>query len=85
MLSMSQGHFLCDPEEIFSPCINVLPMGFSWSFCLVQHIHQASVIRSLGLSEEDLILDGRPPPALSEGKVLSMPYCDNIHCIGPLD
>ena len=32
VLSMSQGRFRCDPEEIFSPCTNVLPMGFSWSF-----------------------------------------------------
>ena len=68
-------------DEHWSPCINVLPMGFSWSFYLVQHIHQASVLRSLSISEDQLFLDGRPPPRLEKDKLYSMPYCDNIHCL----
>ena len=64
-----------------SPCINVLPMGFSWSFFLVQHIHQSAVLRSLSISEQDLFLDGRPPPHISSSGIYSMPYCDNIHSI----
>ena len=59
-----------------------LPMGFSWSFYLVQQIHQSAVLRSLGCSESELFLHGRPPPAITPGKVFSMPYCDNIHCLG---
>lgn len=32
---VSAGSFGGDSAESFSPCINVLPMGFSWSFYLV--------------------------------------------------
>ena len=71
----------CGGDDHWSPCINVLPMGFSWSFYLVQHIHQASVLRSLSISEDQLFLDGRPPPRLEKDKLYSMPYCDNIHCL----
>ena len=71
----------CGDGDHWSPCINVLPMGFSWSFYLVQHIHQSSVLRSLSISEDQLFLDGRPPPRLEEDKLYSMPYCDNIHCL----
>ena len=67
--------------RFLSPCINVLPMGFSWSFFLVQHIHQSSVCRSLSISEDSLFLDGRPSPTLAKGSIYSMPYCDNIHSI----
>lgn len=71
-------------SRVLSPCINVLPMGFSWSFFLVQHIHQSSVCRSLNISEDSLFLDGRPCPTLVPGSIYSMPYCDNIHsiCLG---
>ena len=55
--------------------------GFSWSFFLVQHIHQSAVLRSLSISEQDLFLDGRPPPHISSSGIYSMPYCDNIHSI----
>ena len=68
-------------SRMISPCINVLPMGFSWSFFVVQQIHQQSVLRSLSISEEALFLDNRPAPWLSEDLVTSMPYCDNFHCM----
>ena len=65
----------------YSPCYTVLPMGFSWSFYLVQQIHQSAVCRSLGIPESKLLRDGFPAPALQEGELLSMPYCDNIHAL----
>eukprot|EP00438_Fugacium_kawagutii_P008128 Skav234369 [mRNA] locus=scaffold2071:40230:43653:+ [translate_table: standard] len=68
-------------HNMCSPCVSVLPMGFSWSFYLVQQIHQQSVQRSLAISDEALFLDNQPVPNLLEHKVASMPYCDNIHCI----
>ena len=78
---MVSGGSLSDVGGPVSPCINVLPMGFSWSFFLVQHIHQSAVLRSLSISEDDLFLDGRPPPQISSSGTYSMPYCDNIHSI----
>ena len=72
------GGSISDVGGPISPCINVLPMGFSWSFFLVQHIHQSAVLRSLSISEQDLFLDGRPPPHISSSGIYSMPYCDNI-------
>ena len=65
----------------FCPAIVVLPMGFSWSFFLVQHIHEQSVLRSLNISRDELILDGRPVPHLGSGAVVSLPYCDNVHTL----
>ena len=65
----------------YSPAISVLPMGFSWSFFLVQAIHESSVCRALSLSRDSLILDGHPAPELREGALLAMPYCDNAHVI----
>ena len=63
-----------------SPCLSVLPMGFSWSFYLVQQLHQQSAMRALGVGNDRILLDGHPAPDLDEG-VLAMPYCDNIHVL----
>ncbi len=70
-----------DESCSYSPCFTVLPMGFSWSFYLVQHIHQSAVSRSLGIGEEDMFRDGFPAPDVVKDKIYSMPYCDNIHSI----
>eukprot|EP00438_Fugacium_kawagutii_P002019 Skav214231 [mRNA] locus=scaffold1133:6956:10370:+ [translate_table: standard] len=78
---VSGGAFVRDDMAMVSPCVNVLPMGFSWSFYLVQHIHQCAVLRSLDITTEELFLDARPPPVLVPDAVYSMPYCDNIHCL----
>ena len=32
-----------------SPCITVLPMGFSWSFYLIQKLHEQSAIQAIEL------------------------------------
>ena len=48
---------------------------------LFGRIHQLAVMRSLGVDEKQLILDGRPPPLLDHTSYISMPYCDNIHSL----
>eukprot|EP00435_Cladocopium_sp_Y103_P007924 s2848_g2.t1 len=78
---ISGGALQFDESRSYVPCFTVLPMGFSWSFYLVQQIHQSAVCRSLDIPESSLLRDGFPAPKLEEGQVLSMPYCDNIHSI----
>ena len=63
------------------PCIKVLPMGFNWSFFLIQSMHESATLKSLNISRDSLVLDGQPPPTLQQGKCISMPYCDNVHCM----
>ena len=67
--------------ERFIPCVTVLPMGFSWSFYIIQQLHEQASIRALKIDPQDLIKDGNPAPSLDKGSVLAMPYCDNVHCI----
>eukprot|EP00438_Fugacium_kawagutii_P033140 Skav227543 [mRNA] locus=scaffold2241:169914:174596:- [translate_table: standard] len=69
-------------QGTITPCITVLPMGFSWSFYLVQQIHEASALQSLGCDRSRVVLDGYPSLALKPGELLTMPYCDNVHCMG---
>jgi len=64
-----------------SPCITVLPMGFSWSFYLIQKLHEQSAIQALNCSRDRLFLDGYPAPKLSGEYAAAMPYCDNIHSL----
>lgn len=70
-----------EPGHRISPCITVLPMGFSWSFYLIQKLHEQSALRSLGIDRQGLILDGYPVPRLSDGGAVAMPYCDNVHSV----
>ena len=71
-----------DGDEMISPCLGVLPMGFSWSFFLVQRLHEQLTIKSMGIEREELILDSRPVKEILPGKCAAMPYCDNVHVIG---
>ena len=64
-----------------SPCITVLPMGFNWSFYLVQQLHEQACLDSLEVERSSLVLDGYPCPSPSGGRTLAMPYCDNVHSI----
>ena len=63
------------------PVISVLPMGFSWSFYLVQQLHTDTALQALGLTSRSLFLDGQPPPSLTNNNISIMPYCDNLHSI----
>ena len=70
-------------QHRIAPCITVLPMGFSWSFYIVQQLHEQACLRSLGIERTSLVLDGYPAPLLSggDGGPWAMPYCDNVHCL----
>ena len=63
------------------PGLNVLPMGFSWFFYLVQALHVQACKDATVKSGENLVLDARPPPSLTSGSTLSMPYCDNTRVL----
>lgn len=70
-----------DLDALISPCLNVLPMGFSWSFYLVQSLHVQACIKSAEGTSEDIVLDARPAPTLEGFKTIAMPYCDNTHVL----
>ena len=67
---------------LITPCLDVLPMGFSWSFYLVQQLHVQACVHSSSQPVENIILESRPPPSLSSTGTLAMPYCDNTHILG---
>jgi len=79
-VTRGQRHF-DSMQSRFCPAIVVLPMGFSWSFYLVQHIHESAVLRALDIDRGSLILEGHPIPKLNDDSILSLPYCDNIHVL----
>ena len=69
-------------NSLITPCLDVLPMGFSWSFYLVQQLHVQACVHSSSQPVENIILESRPPPSLSTTGTLAMPYCDNTHILG---
>ena len=69
-------------DSVISPCLSVLPMGFSWSFYIVQQLHEQITMQALSIDRRDLILDSHPARELRRGTCLAMPYCDNVHVIG---
>ena len=86
-LSPQEAQLVFGPSSNFgstsriSPCITVLPMGFSWSFYLIQKLHEQSALRSLEVDRSMLILDGYPAPRLAGDQIAAMPYCDNVHSL----
>ena len=68
-----------DNIPFVSPCITVLPMGFSWSFYLIQVLHEQATMKALGIPRSSLILEGQPAPDVDDKSCLAMPYCDNVH------
>lgn len=71
-----------EKDSPITPCLDVLPMGYSWSFYLVQQLHVQACIQSSGQPAENIILESRPPPSLTSNNTLAMPYCDNTHVMG---
>ncbi len=63
------------------PCIKVLPMGFNWSFYLVQVLHEQASVDSLGIDRTKDFLDGHPAPYVDSVSCATMPYCDNVHVL----
>eukprot|EP00438_Fugacium_kawagutii_P035192 Skav232767 [mRNA] locus=scaffold1229:242985:248589:- [translate_table: standard] len=87
-LSPSEAQFVSngtwnvsDDLPRISPCVTVLPMGFSWSFYLIQVLHEQATMRALHIPRTSLILDGQPPPVVDDSSCVAMPYCDNVHTI----
>ena len=68
-------------DHVVCPGLNVLPMGFSWSFYLVQALHVQACNDATNMGGNNLVLDARPAPSFSSTPVLSMPYCDNTHVL----
>ena len=82
-LWISDGGFNVEDWEgiRIAPCIKVLPMGFNWSFYLVQLLHEQASLDALGITEQQLFLDGSPAPKLDAESCATMPYCDNVHVL----
>ena len=72
----------CNPDIRVAPCLSVLPMRFSWSFYLVQQLHEQITLCSLRVGRDSLFLDARPAPAITGKRCAAMPYCDNVHVVG---
>ena len=64
------------------PQMKVVPMGWSWAMFFAQRIHQHQVMIGAGISHEQVLVDGRPPPMLDDGKSIVIPYADNLNVIG---
>ena len=62
----------------WSPCLKMVPMGWSWSFFFAQIAHSAEVQTALDLPAGCLLVDRRPAPVLAPGVTLALPYCDNL-------
>ena len=55
------------------PVLRVLPMGWSWSFYIVQTMHEEFLVRA-GFSREQLLTTGWPAPPLRP-RPIALPYC----------
>ena len=64
-------------EQVF-PCLQVLPMGWSWSFHFAQVALSHSVKNILDLPSGNLILDREPLSEPGDTQALVLPYCDNL-------
>lgn len=64
------------------PLFKVCPVGFSWSFFFAQRVHTEMIRRSGAVLTSNILVDGQPVPRLEGDTVLSLPYCDNVHCMG---
>ena len=62
-------------ENVY-PVLMVLPMVWSWSFLLVQTIHE-EFLKALGFAGNDLLTCSWPAPAFSDSPV-ALSYCDNF-------
>eukprot|EP00973_Karenia_brevis_P030061 4142948-Karenia_brevis.AAC.1 len=62
-------------DQVYSG-LTVLPMGFSWSFWIVQQLHQ-DLIASCGFPSSRCLVGSWPAPDIRTGAV-AMPYCDNL-------
>ena len=55
----------------------MVPIGWSWAIWLAQRVHQFLALEHSGLSEDRLLVDGRPAPDISDSV-----YADNLNIAG---
>ena len=60
--------------------LKVLPMGWTWSFYIVQALHE-QLLEECGIDATRCQAGGWPTPPLGEGAV-AQPYCDNLQVLG---
>ena len=60
--------------------LKVLPMGWTWSFYIVQALHE-QLLDECGIDTSRCQAGGWPTPPLGEGPV-AQPYCDNLQVLG---
>ena len=61
-------------------CLTALPMGFSFSFWIVQELHY-DALKNCGFPASRCVLGNWPTPSLEEGPV-ALAYCDNLNIFG---
>ena len=61
-----------------TPQLQVLPMGWKWSFFFAQLMHSHVVHGRLPASLGAVLEDLRPPPRFGKSTVVAVPYCDNL-------
>jgi hypothetical protein len=62
------------------PVLLVLPMGWNWSFWIVQRM-RVKVLARAGIDRSRLLVSSWPAPPLGK-ETVAMPYCDNLAIIG---
>lgn len=72
---------MSDHIDIF-PQMRVVPMGWNWAMYFAQRIHQHQVMIGANLQVTQILADGRPPPDLSSGQTIVVPYADNLNVLG---
>ena len=77
----SRQSFSDDVENVY-PSMRVVPMGWSWAMWVAQRIHQHQACVALDISPSQVLVDGRPPPPLSSGEPVVIPYADNLNVCG---
>ena len=72
---------LLPQEAHITPCLLVLPMGWSWSLYFCQHIVCGAVAQA-GVRTDQLFLDRQPCPNLADQSVGVATYVDNVGVLG---
>lgn len=62
------------------PVFVVLPMGWSWSFWIVQALH-AQFLDEAGFPSSRVVANAWPPPLLDR-RPIALPHCDNLTILG---
>ena len=65
----------------FSLLLIVLPMGWTWSFYLVQVLH-LQLLYEDGFAEEQIMSSAWPAPIFNHDATVALPYCDNLTILG---